>query len=237
MHIGPKIVFRFGDSSFYITNTVVFTVCLVIVMIVGALLLTRKMERIPGKAQTIAEAIVEGLYGLVEETMGKEGARRYGAYFGTLFTFLILANALGLFGFRPITADVNTTFALSSITFVLIAYTAIRTYGYWGHWKEMCEPYPFMLPLKLVEKVSLPISLAFRLFGNILGGMIVMELIFEALGSASEALHLPVPLLQAVIPLIPNAFFDMFEPVLQAYIFTMLSMVFVAMELPQEEGH
>jgi F-type H+-transporting ATPase subunit a len=79
-----------------------------------------------------------------------------------------------------------------------------------------------MFPLKIIEDVSIPISLAFRLFGNILGGMIIMALIFNALGSASHKLHLPIPLLEAVIPLPANIFFDIFEPILQAFIFTMI---------------
>jgi F-type H+-transporting ATPase subunit a len=105
----------------------------------------------------------------------------------------------------------------------------------------MAEPYPFMFPLKVIEEISLPVSLSFRLFGNIFGGVIIMALIFGGLHSASEALlgGIPfigeIPWLQAVIPLPANAFFDIFEPLLQAFIFTMLTMVFVSMAVVSHE--
>jgi F-type H+-transporting ATPase subunit a len=94
-----------------------------------------------------------------------------------------------------------------------------------------------MFPLKIIEALSQPLSLGFCLFGNILGGVIVMSLIFTGLGSACHALAKTfpfldtVPLLEAVIPLPANLFFDVFEPIVQAYIFTMLTMVFLSMEI------
>lgn len=229
-NVGPRIIFRFGDSGVYVTESVVFGAIVALVLIVLALWLTRNMKAIPTGKQVFAEFIVSTIYNLVEGTMGKK-ALNYAPYIGTLFIFLILGNMLGLFGFRPITADVNTTFALALITFCLIQRQAIKTYGVKGKLKEMCEPYAFMFPLKIIEQISFPISLGFRLFGNILGGVIVMALIFTGLGSLCHSLDLPIPLLEAVIPLPANAFFDIFEPILQAFIFTMLTMVFISMEM------
>lgn len=228
-NLGPRIVLRIGDH-FYLTETFFLGLIVAVVLVVGALFLASRLEKVPRGKQIIAELIVEKIYGLVEGTMGKN-ALNYAPYIGTLISFLILGNALGLFGLRPTTADINMTFALAILTFLIIQGQAIKTYGVRGKLKEMCEPYPFMFPLKIIEQVSLPISLAFRLFGNIFGGAIVMALIMEGLGAASDALHLQVPALQAIIPLPANLFFDVFEPVLQAYIFTMLTMVFVAMEI------
>ncbi|MGL4483806.1 MAG: F0F1 ATP synthase subunit A, partial [Anaerovoracaceae bacterium] len=129
------------------------------------------------------------------------------------------------------TADVNTAFAMSGITFILIQRQAIKSYGVRGKLKEMCEPYFFMFPLKIIEQVSFPISLAFRNFGNILGGFIIMELLFEALAGLSHKLGLEIPVFVAVIPLPANLFFDLFEPILQSFIFIMLTMVFISMEM------
>lgn len=229
MEIGPKIIFKF-DNGFFITETTVWSVIVAVFMIVMALWLTRRMEKVPKGKQVVAEFIVEFLYKLTTDTMGKQ-AKGFAPYIGTLFIFLLIGNSLGLFGFRPITADVNTTFALAAITFMLIQVTAIQNHGVRGKFKEMCQPYPFMFPLNIIEQLSFPISLGFRLFGNILGGVIVMTLLLNGLHAASEAIHLPIPLLQAVIPLPANFFFDVFEPVLQAFIFTMLSMVFISREI------
>ncbi len=229
-NLGPRIIVGFGDSGVFITETVFFAIIVAVVMVVLALWSAHRLELRPKGKQVVAEMIVEGIYKLTEGTMGKHNSR-FAPYIGTLFIFLLLANSLGLWGFRPVTADVNTAFALALTTCFLMQYNGIKSMGFGGKIKHMCSPYPFMLPLKIIEEVSFPISLGFRLFGNILGGAIVMALIFTALEAGSHALHLPIPLLQAVIPLPFNLFFDVFEPILQAFIFTMLTMVFVSMEI------
>lgn len=235
-HLGARKIIGFGDGSVFITETVLYSLIVAAVLIIFALVSTRKMERDPKGLQAFAELIVEFTYKLVSDNMGKHNIA-FAPYIGTLFLFLILGNAMGLWGFRPVTADVNTTFALAGITFMLIQYNSIRSRTIKGHLKHMCEPYPFMFPLKIIEEISFPISLSFRLFGNILGGMIVMALIFTGLESISHKLHLPIPVLEAVIPLPANIFFDIFEPILQAFIFTMLSMVFIGMAIATHEDH
>jgi F-type H+-transporting ATPase subunit a len=95
-----------------------------------------------------------------------------------------------------------------------------------------------MLPIKVLEEFTFPISLSFRLFGNILAGVIIMALVFSGLGYLSEEiLHLPIPVFEAVLPLPLNAFFDIFEPILQAFVFSMLSMSFIAKAIATHEDH
>jgi F-type H+-transporting ATPase subunit a len=150
--------------------------------------------------------------------------------------FLVLGNCLGLFGFRPLTADVNMTFALSTITFFLIQFNSFRSMGVKGKLLHMCEPFPWyvgaftMFPLKIIEAVSQPVSLGFRLFGNILAGVIVMGLLFSGLTFISN-IFVDFPIFVAIVPLPAAAFFDIFHPIVQAYIFTMLTMVFISMEI------
>jgi F-type H+-transporting ATPase subunit a len=160
--------------------------------------------------------------------MGKRNLS-FAPYIGTLFLFLLFGNMLGLLGFRPITADMNTTFAMSVLVFFLIQINAIRSAGVGHYLKHFAEPYPFMIPIKILEEFTFPVSLSFRLFGNILAGVIIVELAMEGLHAASiDTLHLPLPFLQVPIRLPLNLFFDLFEPVLQAFVFTMLTMSFIA---------
>lgn len=235
-HLGPRKIIGLFDGSVFITETVCFAWIVATAMVLFAYFATRKMERVPKGMQLVAEIIVDSVYKLVGSTMGARNLR-YAPYIGTLLIFLVLSNALGLIGFRPVTADVNTTFALSSITFLLIQFGSIKSKGIIGHIKHYGQPYPFMYPIKIVEDISFPISLSFRLFGNITGGMIVMTLVFQGLHALTEGLHIGIPFFQFLIPLPLNLFFDVFEPILQAFIFTMLTMAFVALAVTGHEDH
>jgi len=237
-NIGPRIIIMLNNGKIIITETVIMGVILAVLIIAAALWLTSNLSKEPSKKQIVAEFIVDTIYKLTKNTMGAHNVN-FAPYVGTLVIFLLLGNSLGLYGLRPITADVNMTFALSLITFFLIQYNSIRSMGLKGKLKHMCEPYPFMFPLKIIEEIAKPISLGFRLFGNILGGVIVMSLIFTGLGGLCHMLHLPIPILEAVIPLPANLFFDIFEPVVQMFIFTMLTMVFISIEMkkPGDDKH
>lgn len=225
-NLGPRIISIIGGLE--ITETVYFGIIVAVVIIIFALLSTRKMKQEPKGLQAVAELIVETVYNLVAGSMGKNRLN-YAPYIGSLFLFLILGNMLGLFGLRPTTSDVNMTFAMAILTFLIIQGSSIKYNGIKGYFKHFAEPYPFMVPIKIIEEISFPVSLGFRLFGNILGGVIIMALIFNGLGWLSHnLLHSGIPWLEAMIPLPANAFFDIFEPILQAFIFTMLTMVFIA---------
>jgi F-type H+-transporting ATPase subunit a len=240
--LGARVIFRVVGGpldGLVITETACWAVIVAVGLIIFALICTRKLERYPKGAQAVAELIVEMVYKFVGDTMGKRNLK-FAPYIGTLFLFLLFGNALGLLGFRPITADMNATFAMAAIVFMLIQINAIRSRGILHYLKHFAEPYPFMVPIKILEEFTFPISLSFRLFGNILAGVIIMELAMEGLHAFSiETLHLPVPLFQTVIPLPLNAFFDIFEPILQAFVFTMLTMSFIAKAIvsrPEIEG-
>jgi F-type H+-transporting ATPase subunit a len=233
-HLGPRKIFGFGD--FFITETVLYFWIIMAVMITFAYLATRKLEEKPKGIQLVAEYIVEFIYKFTEGAMGKHNSN-FSPYVGTLFIFLILGNSLGLWGLRPVTADVNTTFALAGITFFLVHYNSIKSKGIGGYLGHMSAPYPFMLPINIVGELAFPISLSFRLFGNIAGGMIIMALIFTGLESVSESLQMSIPFLQFLIPIPANLFFDIFEPILQAFVFTMLTMVFISINNLKHEAH
>lgn len=223
---GPRIVFWIGNIP--VPETVVVTWIIMAVFTIVSILVTRNFERIPKGIQNIVEMLVDTLNNFVRQTMG-EDKMSFAPYMGTLFLFLVVGNLIGLIGLRPPTADVNTTFALSILTFILIQFNAIRSSGIGGYLKGFFQPFPFLFPINVLGEIATPISLGFRLFGNIVGGVIIMTLMYGALASLSSMLGLAsIPIFQAVIPMPFHAYFDIFSGVLQSFIFVMLTMVFVS---------
>ena len=215
MEFDIKTAFYLGNIP--ITETVVNTWIIMAVMIAFAVAAGRKFSNAApdddlGTFGLLTEIVVDGLNKMIASTMGEKAAT-FGPYIGTLFSFLLLANLSGLIGFRPPTADLNTTLAFASISFVLIQGTALRSKGIVGYFKGFFEPLWFLFPLNVVGELATPISLSFRLFGNILGGMIIMSLLYQV-----------VPIL---IPAPLHIYFDVFSGVLQAFIFTMLTTMFI----------
>ena len=226
LELGPRIIIRFSNGV-YITETVCWAVIVAVIMIVFAIISTRNLKQYPKGFQAVAELIVEVVYNFVKNTMGKHNIG-FAPYIGTLFFFLLLCNALGLIGQRAATADMNFCFAMGILVFFLIQINSVKSKGVVHYLKEFAEPYPFMIPIKIIEEIVFPVSLSFRIFGNILAGFIIVELYMHMMHSLSDKFHLPIPLLQAVTPLPVNAFFDIFEPFLQAFVFSILTMSFIA---------
>jgi len=217
---GPEIIFviPFGERGIPVTQTVTTTWFIMLLLVGLSIFLTRGMKIKPGKKQVIAETIVDGIYNLTETTMGKQ-FKHFSPYIGTLLLLVGFANISGLLGLRPPTSDLNTTLGLALITFFLIHFTGIKAKGVGGYLKGFLEPMPFLLPINLMGEIATPISLSFRLFGNILGGLIIMTLVYQALGWFSL-----IP-----VPAILHMYFDLFAGLLQSFIFGMLTMVFVSL--------
>lgn len=216
---GPEILGSvFG---FEITQTIVNTWIIMAIAFVVMYVLTRKLKVAgnPGKAQIIGETIVTTMDNLVGSTMGKD-KMRFGAYMLSLMMFLIFCNISGFIGLRAPTADLNVTFTLAIMTFCMIHYNSIKCNGIKRYAKEYVEPLPFLLPINILEQFTLPLSMGFRLFGNMTGGVIIMGLVYGALtGMMFLGLVIPIPL---------HFYFDGFVAALQSFVFTMLTMVFVA---------
>ena len=221
--LGSRIILNLGGID--ITESTLFGIAIAVVLGIVGIWLGSGLKTIPKGKQVIAELIVGWIYKFTTDSMGKEN-ENFAPYIGSVFAFIICGSSLGVLGIRPITADLNVTFALSGLTFILIQANGIRKLGIRGRLQEMCDPYPFMFPLKILEDLTLPVSLSLRLFGNILGGVIVVDLWMYLMEYLSSFLT-EIPFLRAVTVLPLNAFFDMFEPAIQTYIFTMLTMVFL----------
>lgn len=169
----------------------------------------------PSGLQNFLEFIVETMENFTKSTIGKELAG-LDAYFFGVFAVILLSNYSGLFGLRPPTADLSTTLALALTTFAMIHILGIRNQK-GKYFKEYLEPVPLFLPMNIIGELSKPISLSFRLFGNMLGGYIIMRLVYALLPRAFTFL----------LPSVLHFYFDLFAGALQAFIFVVLSMTFI----------
>ena len=232
---GPEILFYipiFGGLP--VTETLRNTWIVMAILILLSLWLTSgmKMQGI-SKKQVVVEQGVKMLYQMVEDTMGKDKLF-FAPYIGTLFLFVLLSNLMGMFAMRAPTADLNTTAGLILIYFMLNQYFAIKCHGLAGRLKGFVEPIPVMLPLNIVGEFSTPISMALRLFGNIASGIVITSLIYQALTWVSNLVFGGItafPVFAVGIPAVLSIYFDVFTDVMQAYIVTMLTMVFLAMAM------
>ncbi len=166
--------------------------------------------------RSFGDFVASALDGLVLQVVGQNG-RRYTPIFGTVFLFIFLNNALGLIpGFLPATDNISTNFGIAILIFLMTHYIGVRTHGvsYIKHFMgPMLALAPLMLPIELISHIARPVSLSIRLFGNMYGDHMVLG-IFSGL----------VPLLVPVIFL----FLGLFVCLMQAFVFTMLSMIYIA---------
>ncbi len=215
-------LFEIGGQPIYLTETVINTWVIIAAMALIALVIRftmRKFKDVPeSKFQTAIEMVVDTLNGFVSNTMGGPSRMKFAGYFGPLIIFVAVCNLSGLLGFRPPTADFATTLAFALITFFMIHGYGIKAKGL-GYFKGFLEPIPFLLPINIVGELATPVSLSFRLFGNILGGTIIMGLVYAMFPKIVIFLGIPAAL---------HCYFDVFAGALQAFIFVMLSMTFVS---------
>lgn len=183
------------------------------VLVIASILLVRKLKTVPTGTQCLLEIGINWLNNFFLEILGPKG-KKYLPVLETLIIYIGVSNLAGLFGLRPPTKDLNVTVALALIAIVLIQYCSIREKGVKGWLKGFKEPMPIMLPINILELVIKPLSLCMRLFGNVLGAFVVMELI---------KLIVPVGL-----PVVFSFYFDVFDGLIQAYVFVFLTSLFMA---------
>jgi F-type H+-transporting ATPase subunit a len=174
-------------------------------------------ERKPKGFQNVVELMVEMFDGFVKSSAG-EKFRGIGSWFFMVFAFILISNISGLIflgTLRPPTADWSVTFALAMSTFVIIQIMGIK-HRKGNYLKSFLEPVVFFLPINLIGELARPVSLSFRLFGNVLGGMILITLLYQ----------LPAYILVG-IPTVLHAYFDLIAGLLQTYIFCVLSLSFI----------
>ena len=218
--LGVHKVAHLAGLTFNI-DTIMMTWLVMAIVIFFAVAVTRKLSLIPSGWQNVLEIIVTALLDQISETMGPKG-RRLAPLIISLFLFLLTANWIGLIpvpGFSSPTSDLNTTFGLALMVIILVQILGIVNKGLTGYLKHFVEPFWWLLPITIIEELSKPITLAFRLFGNILAGEILILI-----------LGLLMPWWFPV-PSIAWLGFSVFVGVVQAFIFTMLSMSYLANSL------
>jgi len=222
-----KTVFtvQVGSLAIPVTETVVTSWIVMAILIAGSLLLTRNMTLVPKGPQVFVEAFVSGLNDFFKEQLGHHWAL-FAPYLGTLALFLCFSDMIAVlspiagFGFeppftmKPPTRDISVTAALAAMTICIVIVSGIRFKGVRGWLKGFIKPVPFMLPFNILEYVVKPLSLSLRLFGNILGAFIIMELI--------------TMLVPVFLPPVFSLYFDFFDGIIQAVVFTFLSTLYIA---------
>ena len=229
-----------------ITQTTVSLFAVTILIMILAYIVTRPkhLAKRPSRLQVIVEKLVNMLYGLVEDTMGKHNLK-FAPYIGTLFLCSIFGTLIGMTGiFRSTTADLSVTLAWALVTSVMVWYNNIKNFGFKSWLKGFTEPIVVMTPMNIVSEIAQPISMAFRHFGNVAGGSVLTTLIYTALSGLSNLVFrwLPgailscfPPVFVAGIPAFLSLYFDLFSGFVQALVFSLLTMVYVGGACPPPE--
>jgi F-type H+-transporting ATPase subunit a len=203
----------FHVGSIPIAEPVVATWGVMVALIAGSLALRRRLKLLPSSTQAAFELVVEAVDSQIRDTMRVDPAP-YRAFIGTLFVFIFVANWSSLIpGVTPPTARLETDAALALLVFLAVIWFGVKAGGVGGYLATFATPSPLMIPLNFVENLTRTFSLLVRLFGNVMSGVFVVGLILSLAG-----LLVPVPLMAL----------DLLTGAVQAYIFAVLAMVFIA---------
>lgn len=226
-------------GKFQLTETMVVSWIVMIILTGLCIWLTHdlKVEKI-SKRQAVAEMLVEMADKFVIGNMG-EKFRYMIPFVAALFATSVVSNLIGLVGLRSPTADLSVEAAWAIIVFIMITAQKIKTSGLGGYFKGFTQPIPLLTPFNILSELATPISMACRHFGNILSGIVINSLVYAALAVASAklfglipgavgALLAKIPILDVGIPAILSVYFDWFSGVMQAFIFCMLTTMYIA---------
>jgi F-type H+-transporting ATPase subunit a len=208
------------------------------VLIILSLIFVRNLKTIPVGKQNVVELIVDTINNIIKGSIGHHW-KSFAPYFGTILLFLVFANVSGLFSLLPTaeelykltgneffenlpqfaiaapTKDLNITLGMALMSVLLVLFAGIRFRGVKGWLHSFIEPSPVMVPFHILDYGTRTLSLSLRLFGNMLAGYIIVEMVYEA-----------TIFIKPILPL-ASFFFDVFDAILQAYIFVFLSTIYI----------
>ncbi len=209
--LGDPVVFYVGELP--VRQAVVATWGIMLLLVGGGVFCTSRLRLVPGRMQAALELIVTAVDEQIRETMRVEPGP-YRAFIGTLFMFIFVCNWSSLVpGVEPPTAHLETDAALALLVFLAVIWFGVRAGGVRGYLESFAFPNPVMIPLNFVETLTRTFSLLVRLFGNVMSGVFVVGIVLSLAG-----LLMPIPLM--ALELLTGA--------VQAYIFAVLAMVFIA---------
>lgn len=187
----------------------------------------------------IAEWIVEKTDSMVHENMGEYFAG-FSPFIAAILMLSALSSLLTLIGLYPPTSDLNVVAGWAILVMILITHYKMKG-GFLGYVKSFGEPMPALAPLNIISEVATPLSMSFRHYGNVLSGTVISALIAAGLQSLSHAIlgWLPgalgqFPLFQIGLPAVLSVYFDIFSGCMQAFIFAMLTMLYIAGGFPED---
>lgn len=222
-----------------ITATLVVTWGVMLVLTLLCIWLTHDLKvRDISRKQAVAEKLVLTAENFVRTNMGDKWMH-FVPFVGTIFAMSLACSLSSLLGLWAPTGDVSTTMAWAIVVFVIITANKIKAGGVKGYLKGFCEPIFVMAPFNVLGEIFTPVSMAFRHFGNIISGTVITALIYAALTAANQLLFswLPgavgellaaIPFLTVGVPAAISLYFDWFGSAMQAFIFCMLTMIFIA---------
>jgi F-type H+-transporting ATPase subunit a len=210
-------------ENHYVPEQVMYSLFVVILLSLLSLLATRRLAVYPGKAQNVMEVIIGGFDSLLNEIMGDNG-RKFFPLIATLGLFILTSNLIGIIpGFESPTANINTNAAMAIVVFLSTHVVGVMNHGL-KYFKQFCGPVwwliPLMLPIEIISHISRPLSLTFRLFGNIKGEDIVLLVVLFLV-----PYFVPIPVFILMI----------FTSLVQTLVFMLLAMMYIAGAM--EEGH
>lgn len=204
------------DFKIPVSESVVGTWIVMAVLLVASIIMTSNLSVVPTtKRQVALEIFIGWLDNFFTGILGRQG-KRYIPYLMTVIIFIGAANISGIFGLPSPTRDLGVTAGLALMSIILIEYSTFAARGTKGFFKSFAEPNPLMLPINIMEIGIRPLSLCMRLFGNVLGSYVIMELI-ELAVRGIKPITLPL-----------SFYFDIFDGFIQAYVFVFLTAMFMA---------
>ena len=213
--VTPEKISIFGLK---ISETMIITWVVMLIIILAAVIIRifvlKNFKTVPKGIQNILEMFVNFCEKFTNSTLEKRGAS-FAAYIFTIAVMIVTTSLVELFGFRAPATDINFTIALALMSFVLINAFGVYYTGIFGRLRWFVKPKAFMLPINIVTHAVIPVSLSFRLFGNMFAGLVVMDLLYS------------VTYLAIGIPALLSIYFNLFHVGIQTYIFLVLTLSFM----------
>jgi F-type H+-transporting ATPase subunit a len=217
--INQLIITIGGQKLTFNLQVILMTWIVIGVLLLFGVMITRRRGMLPHSMQVLGELFVGQFYQLTEDALGREYVERYAPLICSVFLFVVFSNWMGVFPhLEEPTKDLNTPLSLGIMGFFIAHYAGIRSKGFKAYAKEYFQPVFFMMPLNVIGELAKIISISFRLFGNIMGGSIIILVVSYLCYSL-------------VLPPFLIAFFGIFVGTVQAFVFTMLTLVYISIQV------